>query len=110
MILWLLMGLLVGCSSQSGNDGEVQARPHTLAIWDRNPEEQRVTAYRVYLCKGIACELAQREEFVRDTVPQPPLGEAPVWHLPRHLQGQLAVSAVNASGESGLSAIVPFAS
>jgi hypothetical protein len=85
-------------------------KPHTLAIWDRNAEEEQVIHYRIYLCDYVGCELRQIPGMNVDNVPQPMLGEQPQWVLPKGIQGVLAVSAVNEWGESELSQSVAFAS
>lgn len=103
----LLALLLLGCGDgghESPVSPPVPAR-HTMAVWDRNPDADQVSYYLVYLCAPRPCEVVKY-----DQVEQPPVGQRPQWHLPVDLNGLLAVSAVNAAGESPLSQIVEFTS
>ena len=106
----LLLVLLWGCAPQDQEPTPPPPVVHTRAMWDRNAEQDQVTHYRIYLCEGRGCTLEQTEAYVRDEVPQSPLGESLEWRLPPHLTGSIAVSAVNVAGESPLSASVEFTS
>lgn len=98
----LRIGLVLGCLL--GFVGWADAA--TNANWARNSETD-VASYKVYACQPAGC--VPTKTTVTSMVPQPAVGVRPSWLLPVNLEGSVAVTAVDTSGnESGLSVAVPF--
>jgi len=82
------------------------ANAATKADWARNGEVD-LGSYRVYACQPKGC--VPTKTTVTATVVQTAVGVRPQWLLPLDLEGTVAVTAVDTSGnESGLSVAVPF--
>jgi hypothetical protein len=97
----IILSSLVLCLSCAG-----WAHAATNANWARNAEAD-VASYKVYACQPAGC--VPTKTIVTATVPQTTVGVRPSWTLPVNLEGTVAVTAVDLSGnESGLSVAVPF--
>jgi len=78
----------------------------TKADWARNSEAY-MASYKVYACQPAGC--VPTKTTVTATISQTAVGVRPSWTLPVNLEGTVAVTAVDTSGnESGLSVAVPF--
>jgi hypothetical protein len=101
---WLMLLILVGCASQSA-EARPRPKPAPLATftWDRMPN---AIDYRFYLCWIPRCTPdVPRTEIVAQTIE----GVTPTFRIDlTGSVGAAAVSARNASGESGLSNVVRF--
>lgn len=78
------------------------------ASWERNSEVD-MKEYGVYMCTTKGCVVQRVPEQQVAVVPHPATAVRPQWVLPNNIEGTLAVTARDTSGnESELSIQVPF--